>query len=57
MLISCLLNLFLLWSELEFPSSLASTERAYIHRLCQGLGLKSKSKGYVLVIIKGMYRI
>ncbi|KAK2151124.1 hypothetical protein LSH36_375g06066 [Paralvinella palmiformis] len=31
--------------ELEFPSSLTSTERAYIHRLCQSLGLKSKSKG------------
>ncbi|CAH1795870.1 unnamed protein product [Owenia fusiformis] len=31
--------------ELEFPSSLTSTERAYIHRLCQTLGLKSKSRG------------
>ncbi|XP_071964049.1 3'-5' RNA helicase YTHDC2-like [Antedon mediterranea] len=30
---------------LEFPSSLTSTERAYIHRLAQELGLKSKSKG------------
>ncbi|KAK2182376.1 hypothetical protein NP493_355g01027 [Ridgeia piscesae] len=31
--------------DLEFPSSLTSTERAYIHRLCQMFGLKSKSKG------------
>ncbi|KAI0208497.1 3'-5' RNA helicase YTHDC2 [Lamellibrachia satsuma] len=31
--------------ELEFPSSLTSTERAYVHRLCQMFGLKSKSKG------------
>ncbi|XP_033121798.1 3'-5' RNA helicase YTHDC2-like [Anneissia japonica] len=30
---------------LEFPSSLTSTERAYIHRLAEELGLKSKSKG------------
>nr|XP_033784978.1 3'-5' RNA helicase YTHDC2 isoform X1 [Geotrypetes seraphini] len=31
--------------ETEFPSSLTSTERAFIHRLCQSLGLISKSKG------------
>ncbi|CAM2114331.1 3'-5' RNA helicase YTHDC2 isoform X1 [Lepidochelys kempii] len=31
--------------EMEFPSSLTSTERAFIHRLSQSLGLISKSKG------------
>ncbi|XP_053330262.1 3'-5' RNA helicase YTHDC2 [Spea bombifrons] len=31
--------------EMEFPSSLTSTERAFIHRLAQSLGLVSKSKG------------
>ncbi|XP_071794185.1 3'-5' RNA helicase YTHDC2-like isoform X2 [Asterias amurensis] len=31
--------------ELEFPSSLNNTERAYIHGLAQNFGLKSKSKG------------
>ncbi|XP_006812648.1 3'-5' RNA helicase YTHDC2-like, partial [Saccoglossus kowalevskii] len=31
--------------ELEFPSSLTATERAYIHRLCPELGLTSKSRG------------
>ncbi|KAL3867100.1 hypothetical protein ACJMK2_044331 [Sinanodonta woodiana] len=31
--------------ELEFPSSLTATERAYIHRLCEDLGLKSRSRG------------
>ncbi|XP_028274222.1 3'-5' RNA helicase YTHDC2 [Parambassis ranga] len=31
--------------ELEFPSSLTSTERAFIHRLAQSLGYISKSKG------------
>ncbi|XP_056393423.1 3'-5' RNA helicase YTHDC2 [Hyla sarda] len=31
--------------EMEFPSSLTSTERAYIHRLAQSLGLISKSRG------------
>ncbi|XP_077146608.1 3'-5' RNA helicase YTHDC2 [Ranitomeya variabilis] len=31
--------------EIEFPSSLTSTERAFIHRLAQSLGLISKSKG------------
>ncbi|XP_046559065.1 3'-5' RNA helicase YTHDC2-like [Haliotis rubra] len=31
--------------ELEFPSSLSATERAYIHRLCDDLGMKSKSRG------------
>uniref|UniRef100_A0A2I3HJV9 YTH N6-methyladenosine RNA binding protein C2 n=1 Tax=Nomascus leucogenys TaxID=61853 RepID=A0A2I3HJV9_NOMLE len=28
--------------EMEFPSSLTSTERAFIHRLSQSLGLVSK---------------
>ncbi|XP_061118444.1 3'-5' RNA helicase YTHDC2 [Conger conger] len=36
--------------ELEFPSSLTSTERAFIHRLAQSLGYISKSRG------KGMRR-
>ncbi|XP_071845788.1 3'-5' RNA helicase YTHDC2-like isoform X2 [Apostichopus japonicus] len=31
--------------ELEFPSSLDSTQRKYIHQLVAQLGLKSKSKG------------
>ncbi|KAG7476581.1 hypothetical protein MATL_G00084360 [Megalops atlanticus] len=31
--------------ELEFPSSLTSTERAFIHRLAQSLGYISKSRG------------
>uniref|UniRef100_H9GD25 3'-5' RNA helicase YTHDC2 n=1 Tax=Anolis carolinensis TaxID=28377 RepID=H9GD25_ANOCA len=31
--------------EMEFPSSFTSTERAFIHRLSQSLGLISKSKG------------
>ncbi|KAM9587117.1 3'-5' RNA helicase YTHDC2 isoform 7-T9 [Morphnus guianensis] len=31
--------------EMEFPSSFSSTERAFVHRLCQSLGLISKSKG------------
>ncbi|XP_055956156.1 3'-5' RNA helicase YTHDC2 [Patella vulgata] len=31
--------------ELEFPSSLTATERAYIHRLCEDYNLKSKSHG------------
>ncbi|XP_012707270.2 3'-5' RNA helicase YTHDC2 isoform X1 [Fundulus heteroclitus] len=31
--------------EMEFPSSLSSSERAYIHRLAQSLGYVSKSKG------------
>ncbi|XP_053787404.1 3'-5' RNA helicase YTHDC2-like isoform X7 [Vidua chalybeata] len=30
---------------MEFPSSFTSTERAFVHRLCQSLGLVSKSKG------------
>uniref|UniRef100_A0A663FD78 3'-5' RNA helicase YTHDC2 n=1 Tax=Aquila chrysaetos chrysaetos TaxID=223781 RepID=A0A663FD78_AQUCH len=30
---------------MEFPSSFSSTERAFVHRLCQSLGLISKSKG------------
>ncbi|XP_077646398.1 3'-5' RNA helicase YTHDC2-like [Lonchura striata] len=32
-------------AEMEFPSSFTSTERAFVHRLCQSLGLVSKSKG------------
>ena len=36
----------LLSSEMEFPSSLLSTERAYIHRLVETWGYMSKSKGY-----------
>lgn len=32
--------------ELEFPSSYTAEERAYIHELARGLGLKSKSRGY-----------
>ncbi|XP_040013730.1 3'-5' RNA helicase YTHDC2 isoform X2 [Xiphias gladius] len=31
--------------EMEFPSSLSSTERAFIHRMAQSLGYVSKSKG------------
>lgn len=31
--------------EMEFPSSLSSTERAFIHRIAQSLGYISKSKG------------
>ncbi|EDO40330.1 predicted protein, partial [Nematostella vectensis] len=31
--------------ELEFPSSFTAVERAYIHRLCLNLGLKSRSRG------------
>ncbi|XP_066567383.1 3'-5' RNA helicase YTHDC2 [Amia ocellicauda] len=31
--------------EMEFPSSLTSTERAFVHRMAQSLGLISKSKG------------
>lgn len=31
--------------ETEFPSSLTSTERAFIHRMAQSLGYISKSKG------------
>lgn len=34
-------------AELEFPSSLTATERAYIHRLAATHNLKSKSKGFV----------
>uniref|UniRef100_A0A8C3NU96 RNA helicase n=1 Tax=Cyanoderma ruficeps TaxID=181631 RepID=A0A8C3NU96_9PASS len=32
-------------AEMEFPSSFTCTERAFVHRLCQSLGLVSKSKG------------
>lgn len=32
---------------MEFPSSLTSTERAFIHRFAQSLGYISKSRGYV----------
>ncbi|KAM6303908.1 3'-5' RNA helicase YTHDC2-like isoform 3-T5 [Podargus strigoides] len=31
--------------EMDFPSSFTGAERAFIHRLCQSLGLMSKSKG------------
>lgn len=31
--------------EMEFPSSLSNTERAFIHRIAQSLGYISKSKG------------
>ncbi|XP_072216626.1 3'-5' RNA helicase YTHDC2 isoform X2 [Excalfactoria chinensis] len=31
--------------EMAFPSSFTSTERAFVHRLCQSLGLISKSQG------------
>ncbi|CAH2296197.1 probable ATP-dependent RNA helicase YTHDC2 isoform X1 [Pelobates cultripes] len=31
--------------EMEFPSSFTSTERAFVHRLSQSLGLVSKSRG------------
>ncbi|XP_078688349.1 3'-5' RNA helicase YTHDC2-like isoform X4 [Branchiostoma floridae x Branchiostoma belcheri] len=31
--------------EYEFPSSLTSVERAFIHRYCQSLGIKTKSRG------------
>ncbi|XP_068190442.1 3'-5' RNA helicase YTHDC2 isoform X2 [Antennarius striatus] len=31
--------------EMEFPSSLSSTERAFVHRMAQSLGYVSKSKG------------
>lgn len=30
---------------LEFPSSLTATERAYVHRLCQGMGFHTQSSG------------
>ena len=30
--------------EYEFPTSLASTERCYIHRLAKDLGLQTKSR-------------
>ena len=45
------LAVIIAFTELEFPSSLTSTERAYIHKLCGSLGLKTKSKGYVLYSI------
>lgn len=38
---------YLFFSELEFPSSLTATERAFIHRLCQGMGFHTKSCGSV----------
>uniref|UniRef100_A0A493TAM6 RNA helicase n=1 Tax=Anas platyrhynchos platyrhynchos TaxID=8840 RepID=A0A493TAM6_ANAPP len=31
--------------EMEFPSSFTNIERAFVHRLCQSLGLVSKSRG------------
>ena len=36
--------------ELEFPSSLTSEERKYIHLVAQQLGLKSKSRGWVTLL-------
>lgn len=33
---------------MEFPSSLSSNERAFLHRMAQSLGYNSKSKGWVL---------
>ena len=41
--------------ELELPSSLTATERAYVHRYCDTVGLKHKSKGYhktIVILIK-----
>ena len=32
-------------TELEFPSSFLSTERAYVHKLATEMGLLSKSRG------------
>ncbi|XP_016097161.1 probable ATP-dependent RNA helicase YTHDC2 [Sinocyclocheilus grahami] len=32
-------------AELDFPSSLTNSERAFIHRLTQSLGYVSKSRG------------
>lgn len=36
------------WTVMEFPSSLSSNERAFLHRAAQSLGYISKSKGLVL---------
>jgi hypothetical protein len=56
----CALNQFLniylnnssvLFSEFEFPSSLTSDERAYIHQLARELGLRSKSRGWVYMLL------
>lgn len=33
------------WTVMEFPSSLSSNERAFLHRAAQSLGYSSKSKG------------
>lgn len=41
--------------ELELPTSLTATERAYVHRYCDTVGLKHKSKGYhktIVILIK-----
>lgn len=38
--------------ELEFPSSYTAEERAYIHELARELGLKSKSRGYMITFIE-----
>jgi hypothetical protein len=32
-------------NELEFPSSLGRTERAYVHKMAAEMGFKSKSRG------------
>jgi hypothetical protein len=37
-----------LFSELEFPSSFTSLERAYIHTFARELGYKSQSRGFVV---------
>uniref|UniRef100_A0A673GFF7 R3H domain-containing protein n=1 Tax=Sinocyclocheilus rhinocerous TaxID=307959 RepID=A0A673GFF7_9TELE len=42
---SLLLKMLLYLIELDFPSSLTNSERAFIHRLTQSLGYVSKSRG------------
>lgn len=44
-MLCCYVCFFIIFLEMEFPSSFTSTERAFVHRLCQSLGLISKSKG------------
>jgi ATP-dependent RNA helicase DHX36 len=34
-------------TEITFPANLDNTERKYLHTLCKGLGLTSKSTGKV----------
>ena len=47
------MNFFLFaFLEIEFPSSLAAYERAYIHGLAAKLGLRSKTRGQVFVTKK-----